>query len=80
MPSMNAANPPSLGMQLVEARVGLPIDVYLRDAYVVRELGQADIAAEIGVNPATVSRWLRAFGIQTRVIGHRKRSRGEPAA
>lgn len=63
------------GMQLVEARLGRDLADYLRDAYEVRELAQVDIAAEIGVDAATVSRWMARYGIETRVIGHRKTRR-----
>jgi hypothetical protein len=62
-------------MQQVEARLGRDLGDYLRDAYGVRELAQVDIAAEIGVDAATVSRWMRRFGIEARVIGHRKTRR-----
>lgn len=63
----------TLGTQLVEARVGRPIADYLREAYVVRQLPQADIAVALGVNTSTVSRWMRQLGIEARVIGHKKR-------
>lgn len=70
---MNDAAPSTIGMQIVEARIGRPVDEYLRDAYVTRELHQAEIAAELGVDPATVSRWMARYGISTRVIGPRRR-------
>jgi len=63
------------GMQVVEERVGRPIAQFLQDEYVVRERNQWEIAQEVGVDEATISRWLRSFGIPTRVIGHRKRRR-----
>lgn len=66
---------PTRGMQVVEERVGRPIAEYLRDAYVVQELNQWEIAQAVGVDEATISRWLRVAGIPTRVIGHRKRRR-----
>jgi hypothetical protein len=62
-------------MQIVESRLGRPVADYLRDAYLVRELPQTEIAAELGVDAATVSRWMARLGIATRVIGHRKRRR-----
>ena len=73
MHSMNDSPTATIGMQLVESRLGRPVREYLHDAYIVQERPQADIAAEIGVDAATVSRWMRRFGIQSRVIGHRKR-------
>jgi CRP-like cAMP-binding protein len=72
---MTDATDATLGMQLVETRLGRPVAEVVRDAYLVRELPQADIAAELGVDAATVSRWMARFGIQARVIGHRKRRR-----
>ena len=68
------------GMQQVEARLGRSLDEYLRDAYQTRELAQVDIVSELGwlgvtVNASTVSRWMARCGIETRVIGHRKRTR-----
>ena len=48
---------------------------YLHEAYVVQERPQADIAADLGVNVSTVSRWMAHYRIPTRVVGHRKRRR-----
>jgi hypothetical protein len=73
--AMTDATDATLGMQLIEIRIGRPIADYLRDAYLVRELPQVDIAAELGVDVSTVSRWMARHGIQARVIGHRKRRR-----
>ena len=73
MHGMSENTSATTGMQLVEARLGRPVHEYLHDAYIVQERPQAEIAAEIGVDAATVSRWMRKFGIQSRVIGHRKR-------
>ena len=70
---MSDATNSTLGMQLVEIRLGQPVDEWLRDAYQERELSQAQIADELGVNAATISRWMARFGIQTRVIGFRRR-------
>jgi predicted GNAT family acetyltransferase len=61
------------GMEVVQGRSGRPIADLLQDLYVTRELTLAEVGAEIGVDAATVSRWLRKHGIQTRVIGHKKR-------
>jgi uncharacterized protein YjcR len=75
MHGMSDATDATLGMQLVETRIGRPIADYLRDAYLIRELPQAEIADELGVDVSTVSRWMARHGIQARVIGHRKRRR-----
>lgn len=75
---MNDSSPATLGMRLVETRLGRPLNEFLHDAYVVQERPQVEIAAELGVDAATVSRWMAKFGIQTRVVGHRKR-RGRAA-
>jgi hypothetical protein len=77
---MSDAPTPTNGMRQVEARLGRPVPEYLRDAYQTRELAQVDIVSELGwlgvtVNASTVSRWMARCGIETRVIGHRKRTR-----
>jgi transposase len=51
------------GQQLMEAKLGIPIDQALYRLYVVQGLDQKDIAAEWGIDRATVSRWLRDFNI-----------------
>ena len=67
--------PTSIGIRYVESRIGRPVEDYLRDAYLVRELNQQDIADEIGVDISTVSRWMRLYGIQVRVVGRKYRRR-----
>jgi len=78
MRSMNDGSTTTLGIQLVESRIGRPLAEYLRDEYLVAEKPQADIAAELGVNVSTVSRWMARYAIPTRVVGRRNRRR--PAA
>lgn len=52
------------GQQVVERRIGEPIEAYLRRRYVVEKASQEAIATELGgLDRATVSRWLRDFGI-----------------
>lgn len=65
------------GMRQIEERVGKPIAVYLLDAYHTRLLSVRGIAAEIDVDPATVSRWMRAWNIPPRYVGYQGR---RPAA
>lgn len=72
---MDDATTTTAGMRQVEARIGQPIGQYLRDAYTGRELALIDIAHELGISEGTASRWLARFGIQTRLVGHRKTRR-----
>lgn len=65
--------PTTNGMRVVELQTGLTIRAFLEDAYLVRRRSLSEIAAEIDVDPATVSRWLRAHGIQARPIGRHAR-------
>lgn len=65
------------GMRQIEERVGKPIQLYLFDAYITRGLSVRGIGQEIGVNPATVSRWMRAWNIPPRYVGYMGR---RPAA
>lgn len=59
-------------MQSLEARLGRPLDSWLADRY---ESGatQEDIALELGVNRATISRYMTTFGIEARTYGPRPR-------
>jgi len=54
------------GMQLVEHRIGEPIEQALRRKYLAEGLDQQRIADEWGLDRATVSRWMRDFQIPTR--------------
>jgi transposase-like protein len=60
-------------MRQVEERTGQPLKLYLLDAYIVRERSMREIADELGVNVATVSRWMRALAIPPRYYGYRGR-------
>jgi transposase len=50
-------------MQLVEIRQGIDLRVYLREHYVERGWLLRDIAADLGVDIGTVSRWKDHFGL-----------------
>jgi DNA-binding MurR/RpiR family transcriptional regulator len=59
------------GMAQVEASLGQPLQMYLQDAYNDRRLSMAEIGAELGVDKATVSRWMRQLGVRgIRYVGY----------
>lgn len=65
-------NPPSFksrSMVRVETRIGRPLEDFLAERYLVAN--QTQIAAELGVSNATVSRWMRELDIETRFPGQR---------
>jgi DNA-binding MurR/RpiR family transcriptional regulator len=65
-------------MRQVEARIGRSLTLYLQDAYNDRQLSMVQIGAELGVDKATVSRWMRQLGIRgIRYVGYTGR---RPAA
>jgi hypothetical protein len=49
--------------QLMEHRLGEPIDQALHRLYVIERRDQEEIGALWGLEQSTVSRWLRDFGI-----------------
>jgi DNA-directed RNA polymerase specialized sigma subunit len=49
--------------QVVEQRMGEPIEKALYRMYVTERLDQKVIGEQLGLEQATVSRWLRDFGI-----------------
>lgn len=51
------------GQQVLERRLGEPLDEVLRRRYVDEGATQDQIAADWSIDRATVSRWLRDFGI-----------------
>jgi transposase-like protein len=59
-------------MQLVERRIGRPLDEFLRERYDIDQKTTTEIAQELGVNDGTVSRWMALLGIETRLTGPRK--------
>lgn len=60
-------------MQLVEQRLGRPIELVLRDLYVTRALPLDDVARELDFGKSTVVRWLEACGIPRRPRGNPNR-------
>ena len=64
--------PPSFksrAMLRVEGRLGRPLEKFFEDRYQVAT--QEQIAEELGVSAATVSRWMRELGVETRFQGQR---------
>lgn len=59
----------SRAMLRVEERIGRPLEEYLAERYAT--LTQPQIAEELGVSGASVSRWMRELEIETRFPGQR---------
>lgn len=59
----------SRAMVRTEARLGRSLEDFLRDRYATAT--QTQIASELGVSNATVSRWMRELGIEPRLPGQR---------
>ncbi len=59
----------SRAMQRTEVRLGRPLEEWLAERYATRT--QEQIAEELGVSGATISRWLRECGIEARLQGQR---------
>jgi hypothetical protein len=59
----------SRAMLRVEARLGEPLEAWLAARYQTQT--QPQIASELGVSGATVSRWMRELGIEARFPGQR---------
>ena len=51
------------GQQILEHRVGEPLQIALHRLYVIERRNQEEIAEQWGIKQSTVSRWLRHFGI-----------------
>lgn len=51
-------------MQLVELRLGIELEAYLREHYVTKGRLLRDIADDLGVDVGTVSRWKDAFRLE----------------
>ena len=60
-------------MQVVEARLGRPLEEYLEERYAAGAT-QAEIASELDVTDGTVSRWMALLGIQARFPGPRPKA------
>ena len=60
-----AVNIKSPEQQRLEARLGRDLGDYLRER-LAAGLSQAEIAADLDLHQATVSRWMRQYGVATR--------------
>lgn len=56
-------------MQLLEHRLGRPLDEVLRELYVDQGMTTKQVGAALGVSNASVSRWMAILGIEARYIG-----------
>lgn len=59
----------SRAMLRVEDRIGRTLEDYFEDKY--QTLTQAQIAEDLGVSGASVSRWMRELDIEARFPGQR---------
>lgn len=62
------------GMRRLEDRLGIDLRAFLRDRYEARGQTQQQIADELKVDVATVSRWMTRLGIETRLFASEKAS------
>jgi transposase len=58
-------------MQVIEARIGRPLDEYLRSRYIADGWTAEEIAKELELHRSTVLKWLVHFGIEVRFPGQR---------
>lgn len=68
----------SRAMLKVERRIGRPLEEFLAERYQART--QTQIADELGVSNASVSRWMAELGIEARFQGQRPPSSTEAVA
>jgi transposase-like protein len=61
-------------MRRIEARRGRLLEDELTHLYHERGMTLAEVAAELGVNVSTISRWMAALGIEARFPGQRAKA------
>lgn len=61
-------------MRRLEARLGVDLRAFLVDRYEAEGKTQQQIADELKVDVATVSRWMTRLGIETRLFASEKAS------
>lgn len=59
-------------MQVIEFRLGEPLEQFLRRRYIDEDRTTVEIAEELDVNSGTVSRWMAHFSIPARLHGPRR--------
>lgn len=59
----------SRAMLRVEKRIERPLEEYFAEAYEAKT--QEQIASELKISTASVSRWMRELGVETRLQGQR---------
>lgn len=62
------------GMRRLETRLGIDLRAFLSDRYETEGKTQQQIADELKVDVATVSRWMTKLGIETRLFASEKAS------
>lgn len=67
----------SRAMRKVEERIGRPLEDFLAERY--QTMTQPQIAEELGVSGASVSRWMRELEIEARFPGQRPPAEGAVA-
>ena len=55
-------------MRRIEGRLNIDLAEYLPRRYEREGATQEQIAADLGVDESTMSRWMAAFGIETRLF------------
>jgi DNA-binding transcriptional regulator LsrR (DeoR family) len=65
-------------MQVMEARLGEPLDAVISRMYHDQGMTLAQVADELGVTIGTVSRWMTTLGIEARFPGQRGTPQPEP--
>lgn len=58
-------------MQVIERRLGEPLEDYLRRRYLTDGATTHAIAEELGLNNGTISRWMAHLGVEARFPGQR---------
>lgn len=59
-------------MQLLQARLGRPLEDVVTDLYITKGMTLAEVATELEVGESTLSRWLTQLGIEARRPGSRR--------
>lgn len=61
-------------MRRIETKRGIDLAAFLRERYEADGKTQQEIAGELGIDVATVSRWMARLGIETRLFASEKAS------